>query len=106
VVRAGGTVKRAGERHKIANYAPTAPQSYDVPKPRKKRRVFLWISLAIQVLFLVWIIAGLASNPNGPSVASQVASTCDHHGWFPLYKSQADCVRSFGRAMSQGEQAA
>ncbi len=35
--------------------------------PRKKRRIFPWIFLAIQVLFLVWIISG----------ASSAASNCD-----------------------------
>ena len=68
------------------------------PRPRKKRRVFLWVFLIIQVLFLVWIIAGAASK--NPPVASQVASFCDHHGWFPLYKSQADCTANYGRTLN------
>lgn len=31
-------------------------------KPRKKRRIFLWFFLAIQVLFLVWIFAGVGGS--------------------------------------------
>jgi hypothetical protein len=30
-------------------------------QPGKKRRIFLWVFLAVQALFLVWIIAGVAS---------------------------------------------
>jgi hypothetical protein len=65
---------------------------------RKKRRVFLWVFLAIQVLFLIWVIAGAVSGT--PSVASQVSSFCGHHGWYPLYKSQADCLASYGRTLN------
>ncbi len=70
------------------------------PAPKKKRRVFLWVFLAIQVLFIIWIIAGTASTPACPSVASQVASFCGHHGWYPLYKSYADCLASYGRTLN------
>lgn len=41
---------------------PTAPDQAPPPKPRKRRRVFLWVYLAIQVLFLVWIITGAQGN--------------------------------------------
>ncbi len=68
------------------------------PAPRKKRRVFLWIFLAIQVLFIIWIIAGAASGNGG--VSSQVTSFCGNHGWFPLYKSYADCLSSYGRLLN------
>lgn len=33
----------------------TAPTQTAPPKPRKKRRVFLWFYLALQVIFLIWI---------------------------------------------------
>jgi len=39
-------------------YIPAAP-------PRKRRRVFLWIFLAIQALFVVWIVAAIASSAHG-----------------------------------------
>lgn len=44
--------------------APVYDYQQATPTPRKKRRVFLWVFLVIQVLFLIWIIAGAASgNP-------------------------------------------
>jgi hypothetical protein len=33
-----------------------------MPQPRKKRRVFLWVFLAVQVLFIIWIIGGAAKG--------------------------------------------
>jgi hypothetical protein len=40
-------------------YPQQPPQAQ---KPRKKRRVFMWVILAINALFLWWIIAGVSSN--------------------------------------------
>ena len=80
---------------------PASPAYYPPAAPaRRKRRVFLWVFLAIQVLFIVWLIAGTTSSPAGPSVASQVASFCGHQGWYPLYKSYADCLSSYGRVLN------
>src|ERR1700761_8401369 len=31
-------------------------------KPRKRRRIFLWFFLAVQAIFLIWIIAGAQAN--------------------------------------------
>src|SRR3954469_12097256 len=33
-------------------------------QPKKKRHIFRWVFLAIQALFLIWIIAGAAGNSN------------------------------------------
>jgi hypothetical protein len=66
---------------------------------RKKRRVFLWVFLAIQALFILWLVAGLATTHTGPTQA-QLASACYHHNWWPLYKSQANCVTHFGALMN------
>ena len=86
-------------------YGP--PQEYDYrddrPPRRKRRRVFLWVFLAIQALFLIWVIAGLFTK-TGPST-SQIASACYHHNWFPLFKSQADCVTHFGGALNTAGEA-
>jgi len=41
------------------------------PAPKKKRRVFLWIFLAIQVLFIVWIITAGASTHGIPAYCHQ-----------------------------------
>ncbi len=42
-------------------YQPYPGQQPGAPA-KKKRRVFLWVFLAIQALFVIWIIAGVASN--------------------------------------------
>ncbi len=33
------------------------------PPPRKRHRVFLWVFLAIQVIFLTWVISAGVSAP-------------------------------------------
>ena len=35
--------------------------------PKKRRRVFLWVFLAVQVLFLIWVISGAASGSGTPA---------------------------------------
>ncbi len=67
-------------------------------RPRKKRRVFLWVFLGIQALFLAWVIYGASISTAPPP--SQVASACFHHAWWPLFKSQADCVTHYGGALT------
>jgi hypothetical protein len=61
------------------------------PRPRRKRRVFVWVFLAVQVLFLILLIAGLAGTSTAPSHA-QIVSACYNHAWWPVYNSQAQCV--------------
>jgi len=34
--------------------------------PKKKRRVFLWVFLVIQVLFIIWIIGGASTGAGTP----------------------------------------
>lgn len=41
--------------------APPPPDS-----PRKRHRIFLWIFLAVQVIFLIWVIFGIASGAGDP----------------------------------------
>jgi hypothetical protein len=83
---------------------PFPPQGYNLHSyqeaPRKRRRVFLWVFLAIQALFLIWIIAGVASKPGGPTVAQQVAQQCSNGGWQGLFKSQADCTKHYAVALN------
>jgi hypothetical protein len=48
------------------------PQGYAHPAtrpPRKKRRVFLWVFLSIQALFILWLVVGLATTHTGPTHA-------------------------------------
>jgi hypothetical protein len=75
------------------------PQPQAQPHPRRKRRIFLWVFLAIQALFLIWLVTGLATV-NTAAPASQVSAACYHHAWWPLFKSQADCVTHFGGALT------
>jgi len=60
-------------------------------KPYKRHRVFLWVFLAIQVIFIIWLITGLASK--GPATGAQVAQLCSGTGWQGLYSSYAACVK-------------
>lgn len=73
--------------------APAAP-------PRKRRRVFMWIFLAVQIIFVAWIAAGLASHPAGPSAAAQAAQQCANGGWRGLFTSQADCRQHYAVALN------
>jgi hypothetical protein len=61
--------------------------------------VFLWVFLAIQALFLLWLVVGLVTVQTGPSHA-ELASTCYNHNWYPLYNSQADCVHNYGATLT------
>lgn len=72
-------------------YAPRASQA----APRKKHRVFMWVFLAVQVLFLIWVITGIASHPAGPSASVQAAQQCANGGWQGLFNSQADCDQHY-----------
>ncbi len=48
--------------------APSAPggtapwRSPTAPPPKKKHRIFLWVFLVIQAIFLVWIITAIARS--------------------------------------------
>ena len=58
------------------------PQSYPTgseaqPPPRKKRRIFLWFFLAVQVLFLIWIIAGASQGTDTSSCGSLSKQACE-----------------------------
>jgi hypothetical protein len=83
---------------------PQQPQWYQqqppAAPPRKKRRVFMWVFFAIQAIFIIWIITGIASKGSGPSAATQAAQQCANGGWQGLFKSQADCVKHYGVALN------
>lgn len=55
-----------------------AYQAYPpAPPAKKKKRVFLWVFLAFQVLFLIWIIAGAGSaSKDTGDCGSLSAETC------------------------------
>lgn len=60
-------------------------------QPWKRHHVFLWVFLAIQAAFLIWVITGAASK--GPDTAAQVAQVCSGNAWQGLYSSYAACVK-------------
>jgi hypothetical protein len=66
--------------------------------PRRKRRIFPWFFLAIQVIFLTWLITGLAQG-TGPSHA-QIVSFCGHGAWQGVFKSYHDCVVHGGHGLT------
>ena len=96
---------------------PRAPQPYQpygpppgyqpqhAPPPQRpasrKRRVFLWVFLAVQALFLIWVITGIASHPAGPTAAQQAAQQCANGGWYPLFKSAADCQVHYAHGLTE-----
>jgi len=48
-----------------------------VKKTKKKKRIFLWVFLAVQALFIIWIITGVnASSSNTSSCGSLSAKAC------------------------------
>lgn len=51
--------------------------------PRKRRRVFRWIFLAVQVLFLIWIITGATSASHAscdPNLSQQACTAAKQVG--------------------------
>jgi hypothetical protein len=79
---------------------PAYGRQYQAPGPRRKPRVFLWVFLGIQVLFLILVIVQVAAHPAGPTAAQQAAQQCAGNGWYPLFKSQADCDQHFAVALN------
>lgn len=51
----------------MSNATPPPPPPIPQAAPKKKRRVFLWVFLAVQVLFLVWVITGVSSGAGTPT---------------------------------------
>jgi hypothetical protein len=50
--------------------------SLTTPKPRKKKRVFLWFFLAVQAVFIIWILGGAASAQSNSNCNGLDAQTC------------------------------
>ncbi|WP_183063864.1 hypothetical protein [Streptomyces sp. gCLA4] len=48
---------------------PEGPPVRPAPRPRKPRRVFFWFFLALQLFFLVWIVAALNTDPDADACA-------------------------------------
>jgi hypothetical protein len=65
---------------------------------KKRKRVFMWTFLAIQVLFVALVVM-YATESTGPSHADLV-SGCYNGAWQGLFKSQQDCVVHYGNALN------
>ncbi|MEX0427893.1 hypothetical protein AB3X52_09695 [Nocardioides sp. DS6] len=48
----------------------------DTTQPRKKRRVFLWFFLAVQALFVIWIITGATGGHDYSDCGSLTHQQC------------------------------
>jgi hypothetical protein len=60
-------------------------------KTYKRHRVFLWIFLAVQVGFIIWV--STASTASTGPTAAEIARFCGHGGWQSVFSSYADCVK-------------
>jgi hypothetical protein len=69
-------------RHRPQPIDPIAVQTQAEATARKRRHIFRWVFLAIQVLFLVWIIAGAASSSSASCAGLKGAAlhTCHDAG--------------------------
>ncbi|HET7356892.1 MAG TPA: hypothetical protein VFJ09_09495 [Nocardioidaceae bacterium] len=57
---------------------PITSAAAEPTQPKKKRRVFMWFFLAVQAIFIIWIIAGIASGSGQPTDCGTLdAKTCN-----------------------------
>lgn len=59
-----------------ATVEPEAGSRLSTTHPRKKRRVFLWVFLAVQVLMLIWMVTGINSGSSGHCTGGISAQDC------------------------------
>ena len=87
---------------------PPQPQSTAVGHPKKKRRVFLWFFLAMQIGFLIWVITGAMSGSSTHCAAGTTTVDChDAHevgttigvGFIILLWALADIIIGGGYAV-------
>jgi hypothetical protein len=64
----------------------------------RKRRVFLWVFLAIQAGFVIFLAVGLSGKT--PDTHAQALSLCSHGQWSPLYASHTQCVSQGGKSLA------
>jgi len=61
-----------------------------IVKQTKRRKIFLWFFLALQVAMIVWIVSAVSSS-DGPTSA-EIAQLCGGNAWQGLFSSHNDCV--------------
>jgi hypothetical protein len=65
--------------------------------PRRRRRVFPWVFLAVQVLFVIWVISAAAS---GGGIHADAVAYCHAHP--SQYLPFGECVSDYGGGMKAG----
>ena len=68
-------------------------------KPYKPRKVFLWVFLALQAVFIIWLVAGTSSTGGG--INASVVAQC-HTQAAGMGMTQAQCVSFLGGAAKTG----
>jgi hypothetical protein len=66
-------------------------------KPYKPHRVFLWVFLGVQAIFIIWLIVGGATHTS--PTAADIAAWCGNGKWSPLYHSYQACVSDAGSTL-------
>jgi hypothetical protein len=65
------------------------------------RNFFRYVFFAVQAIFIIWLIGGLASTSgSGADAHTQALQYCAGNGWQVLYKSHADCVTHYGNTLN------
>jgi hypothetical protein len=87
---------------------PSPPPSQRQPPeygPHKRRAVLPWFFLAVQVLFLILVIAAALAADHGTAeaVSHQVARTCLSGAWQGAFTSQRACLEHFHVAVPAGQ---
>ena len=67
-----------GTAHSHAAYSQAGGTAVPIrgAKPRKKRRIFLWFFVAVQVIFIIWLVAAIVSVHKGGGIPAY----CAHQG--------------------------
>lgn len=56
---------------------PPPPAASLAIQPKKKKRVFLWVFMAVQLIFIVWIFAGASGGATGTDCGALDQESCD-----------------------------
>lgn len=63
-------------------------QTVQTTKPKKKKRVFMWFFLVVQLVFIIWLVAGISSTGSTPADTGGV-----------LTQEEANSARDAGAAI-------
>lgn len=75
-----------------------------ITTPKKRRRVFVWFFLAIQIIFIIWLIVGISSAKVTPDHAD-VVKACYNGAWQGVFNSQSDCMVHYANGLKQAGEA-